>query len=299
MGIFTYPARRDHPELRSFGLATRYFPCYINRKKSLHKVETVLLSFIIRGKAIHYLGENEIKESGPSLSITHFGQFHSIITPREGIEIMNIFFDPQVYPLPQLGAPLDKILNLFLPIHPGFQNELNKIVHIDLKGDDTAVEVVKLLNREFEQKLPGYINTAEALFRLFLIILCRKVLKSGFDFKGLPQIKLSSVAEKARVYIEDNFREKFSLIKVADLVALSPNYLCREFKKHTGKTIFKYLTEKRLQMAMQMLRFTNDKIISIAYESGFSDISFFNRKFKLYTGMSPADYRKKFREYQY
>jgi AraC-like DNA-binding protein len=63
------------------------------------------------------------------------------------------------------------------------------------------------------------------------------------------------------------------------------------FKAYTGKSVFSYLLDLRIQASMLRLRSRNDKVLSVALECGFSDLTFFNRAFKARVGMTPRGYR--------
>ncbi len=193
--------------------------------------------------------------------------------------------------MPLLPEPLDKALVSFLPLHPGFQNKLNRIVHVKFEDGERSLGVARLLHAEFEGAAAGFRCAVDALFRTLLILACRSVLRQGTALAAAPSQAMDSPAERARLYLENNYRRKFALAKIADVAGVSPNYLCRLFKKHTGKTLFEYVVDKRLQLAMYRLRFTRDKIVAVAFDAGFDDISFFNRNFKKVVGRSPGQYR--------
>jgi AraC-like DNA-binding protein len=53
-----------------------------------------------------------------------------------------------------------------------------------------------------------------------------------------------------------------------------------------------YLLQRRLQEAMLRLRGSDDKVLAIALDCGFRDLSYFNRQFKSRVGMTPTQYRR-------
>ena len=61
---------------------------------------------------------------------------------------------------------------------------------------------------------------------------------------------------------------------------------------YTGKRVFDYLIERRIQAALIRLRSTDDKILTIALECGFNDLAYFNRKFKQLLQITPSAYRR-------
>lgn len=96
-------------------------------------------------------------------------------------------------------------------------------------------------------------------------------------------------------YLEENFSRDFSIDEVALAAGRSKEYLCTIFKKATGKTIIRQLTEIRILHAKALLLQDPGKTVTkIAMECGFSSASYFGKKFRLVTGYSPDRYRKNF-----
>lgn len=71
------------------------------------------------------------------------------------------------------------------------------------------------------------------------------------------------------------------------------SYLCRRFRQYTGYTMTEYLNQIRLQQAAFQLQYTDNTILSICNNVGFSSVSYFNKIFKQTYGVSPKDFRKK------
>ncbi|MFK8076250.1 MAG: AraC family transcriptional regulator [Granulosicoccus sp.] len=98
--------------------------------------------------------------------------------------------------------------------------------------------------------------------------------------------------ELALTYMQDNFISNPNLSEVSSLVGMSDTKFSRFFKKQTGNTYTNHLTTLRLWAAKRQLRETDTSITRICFESGFSNISNFNRTFLKNTGMRPLAYRK-------
>lgn len=77
--------------------------------------------------------------------------------------------------------------------------------------------------------------------------------------------------------------------------ALSTASLIKHFKEQTGYTIVEYRNKKRMELATEMLKNTNKKIITIASELYYDSISHFLRVFKKEYGITPTEYREKFK----
>ena len=63
------------------------------------------------------------------------------------------------------------------------------------------------------------------------------------------------------------------------------------FKKETGQAYTAYLTEVRLNQAVELLRMTNDKTYVIAAKVGYQEQNYFSYVFKKRFGVSPTKYR--------
>ena len=85
-----------------------------------------------------------------------------------------------------------------------------------------------------------------------------------------------------------------SLEMLAQMFYVSPYYLCREFKKSTNSTIVRYINVTRIMNAQRKFMETSKNITDISRETGFSNLTHFNRVFKSVTGMSPSKYRRQF-----
>ncbi len=105
--------------------------------------------------------------------------------------------------------------------------------------------------------------------------------------------KYSTHIHKAKKLIEENFtNSEFNVAVLSKMLSLHHNYFSLLFKKETGQTPIKFITECRLKSACKMLSFTDMLIKEIAMANGFSDELYFSRVFKKNFGMSPETYRK-------
>jgi len=92
--------------------------------------------------------------------------------------------------------------------------------------------------------------------------------------------------------MEANFYYNLKLEDFAELTHRSLSSFKRDFQKYYKQTPGKWLLDKRLQYATNLLLSTNQSVSQIAFESGFEDLSHFSRSFKEKTGQNPSDFRK-------
>ncbi len=92
-------------------------------------------------------------------------------------------------------------------------------------------------------------------------------------------------------YIAAHFKDDITSQAGADLLHLTNSSFCRFFLKHKKKTFKQVLNEYRVAHAYKLLQTTDKAIQTIAYESGYSSHSFFNKMFKRITGKTPLAHR--------
>ena len=142
-----------------------------------------------------------------------------------------------------------------------------------------------------EQKNPGAYHEeyARGVLNMLLLLIAREERP-----EKAPERK-SRIGEVIR-YIHSHYQEEISLEMLAQMFYVSPYYLCREFKKNTNSTIIRYINVTRIMNAQRKFMETSKNITDISKETGFSNLTHFNRVFKSVTGMSPSQYRKQFRD---
>ncbi|MBQ2941671.1 MAG: helix-turn-helix transcriptional regulator [Clostridia bacterium] len=106
------------------------------------------------------------------------------------------------------------------------------------------------------------------------------------DFKAIQKI------DKALSFIEENYASDITLDEISKISGVSKNYFCRMFKEATKSNFIEYLNFIRVCHAEKLLRDTENRIVDIAYEVGFSSNTYFNRAFHKINGCSPLKYRK-------
>ncbi len=83
-----------------------------------------------------------------------------------------------------------------------------------------------------------------------------------------------------------------SLDEVSNHVGFNATYFSTLFKKETGSTFLEYLSSVRMNQSKELLKETNQSIVTICEEVGYSDVKYFTKSFKKYTGLKPNEFRK-------
>ena len=102
-----------------------------------------------------------------------------------------------------------------------------------------------------------------------------------------------------KIYLHtlNSFHRAITLKEIADTVYMAPNAFCRYFKSRTSKSYFDFLLEVRVNHACKLLKETDYSMVIISYESGFTNLSNFNRYFKAIMGKTPLQVRKSYQKY--
>lgn len=121
---------------------------------------------------------------------------------------------------------------------------------------------------------------------------CKANYLSSAYFKPLKDDKSEHRINKVFQYVQKEYKQTLSLSKAASLTNLSESAFCKFFKRMSGKTFSDYVNETRIAHASQLLIETDKPISLVAYESGFSSITYFNRVFLKKKKRRPSEIKR-------
>ena len=93
-------------------------------------------------------------------------------------------------------------------------------------------------------------------------------------------------------FIEQHYQETINVHELASLVNLSTAAFCRYFKKATHLTLTDFVNQYRVNQAKKLM-LDGANVTEACYESGFENLSHFNRTYKKITNENPSAFRKK------
>jgi AraC-like DNA-binding protein len=96
-------------------------------------------------------------------------------------------------------------------------------------------------------------------------------------------------------YIDAHYMEKPSMHQIADAKGISHFYLSHLFKEKVGVSFNKYVNSIRVGKVLDLLAYSEQKIVDIIYACGFSGPEFFYRIFKETQRCTPIEYRMRYR----
>jgi len=99
-------------------------------------------------------------------------------------------------------------------------------------------------------------------------------------------------------FVQKEYVRNIMLKEAAETTNMSLHYFCKFFKRVMGITFSKYLLNIRIDMAKELLITEKTSVTNIAYKVGFESLSYFFRKFKELTGMSPREFKYKLKRHR-
>lgn len=260
------------------------FPCV-----PLHWHDEMELIYIKKGIGRITVDFREYKVTGPSLVLILPGQLHSIDPfNEEAMEYENIIFSPNMlvsrqndvtatdFLLPLITGKIT-VPTVFTPVYPYYEDIIAPI--------DACDEICKTKPQGYE------LYVKSQLFQFFFILdnRCRNLTTTGKNKKTLDKMKI------VLKYIENNYMQKITIGDIAAAVGFSESHFMRYFKETMGTSFVEYLRDYRLTIASRLLTSSDSSVLNIAAETGFENLSYFNRVFKEKYKMTPRQFRKESR----
>jgi len=197
------------------------------------------------------------------------------------------------------GFKADSCVNLLKSIKLS-QPDVPVIFITDASSEELVVEVFKSGARDYFKKP---VNLDELRKSIAAILTLRQEslekrrsllwLKNDNTFEKLlhsDHIPLN-ILRSVR-YMEENLSQPLSLDKIAGEACLSKFHFARQFKKFIGISPMHYVIELRIDRAKFLLKRRGLPISVVAIQSGFNDLSEFNKQFRKLTGLTPSTFRK-------
>ncbi len=182
------------------------------------------------------------------------------------------------------------------------------ILDVNMSGID-GIETLKKINKMIPKPsiiiLTGYSSTDVAIEALrghaddYIEKPCdldktREIIKNILDKRRVDEkvitSRLEAKIEKVKYFLERNCSKRVRLEDAAALVFLSPKYLSRVFKQHTGMDFTDYRLLKKIDLAKEFLMKPSYNINQVADKLGYQNSESFTRQFKKFTKRTPTQF---------
>ena len=138
----------------------------------------------------------------------------------------------------------------------------------------------------------GYEEMLTYLFRELMLTIHRRMMEDAPRVSGFIQEEM----DRAKAYFEENYNKEISIEQYAASRSMSTSWFNRSFRSEAGTSPMQYILEIRIRNAQILLETTDYSVADIAAVIGYDNPMYFSRLFRKAKGMSPAKYRKAYRE---
>lgn len=256
----------------------------------LHWHDELEFLMVTKGKAVLRVNVNDYELRAGEAVFVNTGEMHSgYMTQSEGCTFKAVVFHADILG----GGSIDPIQEKY--IRPLLRQEHAVPVRLTA-GTEAERDLLAMLVQVFEanqNKSPLYELITKGLLQL---IVSKLILLGGPGYRepSLPADhqkleRLKTVVE----YIQANYSRPIRLGDLAALISVNESYFCRFFKELTAKSPLEYMNQVRVQKAAVLLKAGSEKVMDVALDVGFNNLSYFIGVFKRYFGCTPSEYRKR------
>lgn len=158
--------------------------------------------------------------------------------------------------------------------------------------NEKGIQAHRLFEDDTSGEMYEHATHSASEFKRFV----RHLLKKALEYIHLVSDS-DTVILRIKGYIRENLTKELSRELLAEEFFMSPDYISRIFRQKTGTKLMDYITDVRMKEARHLLGTTNLPIGEVAYASGYYNVAYFSRVFRIHNGETPAQYRQREKGY--
>lgn len=256
-----------------------------DRESGLHFHDCLELDLVLEGRGTYRIESAEVPLVPGDIYVINNLEHH--MSYGDGcLRLLVIVFDPA------LVAGLEPYDGEYL--QPFFQRGMrfgNRITPRD-EAYREVHDLMRKLEVEWNRRETGYRLIVKAVLLQILAILFRHGARQAVTAPEQQQFRKSYESIRAAVrHLHEHLVEPVRLESLASMVSMNRSYFSTLFHRVTGSSVTDYVIQLRLQQACIRLATTTDPVTRIAMETGWPNLSWFNRCFRKAYGMTPRQYR--------
>ncbi|WP_235297670.1 helix-turn-helix domain-containing protein [Portibacter marinus] len=241
----------------------------------LHKHEEIQICWIKKGEGTLIVQADIYRFKKGDVFIIASNRAHLFKNETDkSVETLSLFFSTN---------PLNNIL-MNVPEMEESRKYFNQISSCNLLDPQIHTLLERIYKSNYLQGLSHFIELLELIIHTL-----PKETNINLAYSDKSENKLRKTIE----FTMENMTNPIQISDLAKYTNYTPEAFCRFFKKRTGRTYIDYLNDLRVNVASQkILQQEVSDIKSIAFSTGFNNVSHFNRVFKKYKGCSPLQFKK-------
>lgn len=261
----------------------------VKHKFSIHKKQKIIgngidhwhqrteLVYVLSGECDIKIGKTTYTFYSGDLAVVHSGEIHSIFIAEE-CEMYICLFNPSI--LYNFQAEM-KFIKGYIPAaelkQAGIDREVLQLFEeIDREKTDSGVWHESIIQSD--------------IIRLYSILVRHFEQKAHAGGKNSSKFQYF---QEALSYITENYSENIALKDIAQKINYNPTYVSTLFVTYTGVNFKTYLDSFRINLAVELIKNTDQTIADIASQCGYENVRTFNNTFKRITNLSPSQLRNK------
>ena len=262
---------------------------YEQNKSFMHRHHSLEINYVLSGRGRYEIGDQVYPVEAGDLFIINDLEYHQAVNESGDMLLLVVVFDSE---LVLSGGEDYALIRAFYEWKSDFNHRIDAhspmLAHI--------VPLLLELEKEWKKQQVGYRMVIRALLLQLLAMLYRSFESTEGYAQSIRRFQNGYARMHAAIALMDEkFREPLTLEELAQAVHMNRNYFSTLFTQLMGCTVSDYLMRRRLRNAASLLISTDSSIISIAMDSGFRNVSYFNRAFRRQFGLAPGQYREQLR----
>lgn len=255
-----------------------------------HVHEYIELYFLLDGERYYFIEQNRFHVKPGMAVLINPEQIHQTTTANENAGHRRFLLELDSEFLTAFCLLSD------IPSTIDFQETYGGITEFSEKDWKQVLILIDMLKDEISNKSDLSKNICQLLVAQLLLLYMRnhKSNEKAYAKASLNDVHASMqyIVQDVVAYLREHYAEELTLHEIANHFHISKSSLTLNFKNITGLTINEYIRVYRIRKAKALLLKTNLSITEIASQTGFGNVTYFERVFKIFYEMSPLKFRK-------
>ncbi|MBR3804830.1 MAG: AraC family transcriptional regulator [Clostridia bacterium] len=254
----------------------------------IHYHTLIEISLVLRGKGSYKTknGVYPIKEG--DIFFFRPNEAHCITDIESGgMELLNLHVAPYYVYTNLQNATSSNYIKILTMSFPLTSNKINNV--LSKEQVEEIINLILKIKQEFEQENSDYLTCVCSYLTALFILFSRAY--NGVEFTKSERKNYQKLLQAIN-YVDTHYKEDLTLDSIVKNVAYSRCYFSSVFKKYMGMSIWDYISIKRIEQALTLIKTTDKNMLEIALECGFNNTVNFNKLFKKYTNVTPNFFRK-------
>lgn len=258
---------------------------YIGSTHCHHHLE---ISYVKAGKGKYHIDDKIYDvNKGDIFLFNNIEKHKLVVDPPDRLINLVIHFEPR-FIWSQTDNSFDlRYLQVFYSRNENFTNRLDRNNPATAKISELFTEI----EEEFGNMQHGYELMVKVRLLNIFVLISRCYIQAPKDLYNAHMRHGLASINKILDYIDSNIDQELSLEDLAYVAHMNPSYFSTFFKKYNGIKPSEYIRSKRIEKAIEYLKFSEKNVTEIANLCGFNNMTSFYNAFKKITSFTPSDYR--------